>query len=268
MKPTEIHFLFGFSRSGTSIVMSYLRGHEQIETGYEEPNHLWRLMGHMSWFSGYQDNIGIGKAKIQSITDRSIKGFVESFYGGICEETGKPKVVLKHPWLIPYVDGLIRIFPDSKFIILLRHPYDVIASVLDFTKNDDMANEMFYGGELLPIIELYKNHMQKLLEEKEKYTNKFLMIRFEDFVNKPGITLNKVFEFLGIPTTEKEMREILHGKRVVKTARVLEDLKIKKPKRKFLSLSLDKQKIIVKNLNKITRELGYGDMNEILKKEK
>ena len=263
----EINFLLGFSRSGTSIVMSYLRAHSQIETGYEEPNHLWRLMGHLKYKEDYAKNLNVPGKYIQGITDKSIRIFVETFYAGLSSRTGKRRIVLKHPWLVPYINDIYRIFPDAKFIILWRHPYDVIASTMDFAKNDNVAKEMF-GTKLSPIVSKYKRHVEFLFKFSKKHDyNKVLNVKFEDFIKTPKQTLAIMFDFLGAGTDSEELLDISNGKGVVKTARVLDNLKIITPKRKFFEMSSKHQGAIAKSLSKYAHRLGYDTMTDIMRDE-
>jgi hypothetical protein len=174
-------------------------------------------------------------------------------------------MVLKHPWLVPHIIKLKRIFPKSKIIIIWRHPYDVIASTLDFVKNDKIANSMF-GTKLKDIIQLYKNHINILLNEKDN--NNVLNIRFEDFIQHTNLELEKCFDFLGVPVDDAEMYKIVNGDKIIRTARVLDDVVINKPKRKFFTLKTNQQKMIVKHLNNYAQKLGYDTMKEILKDDK
>lgn len=259
----NINFLLGFSRSGTSILMSYLRGNKKIETGYEEPNHLWRLMSHLKWEEEYEDYLNVKPGMLQDITDKAIRNFTETFYNGLTDATGRSTVILKHPWLVPYVFDLDRIFPNAKFLFLWRHPYNVIASTLDFAKKDNIANKMF-GVKLGRIIKLYKKHVDKLFEINKKYsTEKILNVRYEDFIKTPKQELKKIFDFFGVVST-KELNDIIAVKSQVKTARVLETLELVKPKEKFLKLNKKQQALIISNLESYANRLGYDNKRKLM----
>jgi len=260
----DINFLLGFSRSGTSIFMSYLRSHPEIETGFEEPNHLWRIMTHKNWKKQYEKDFNINEKFLQRISDKATRKFVQSFYGDLCRKTGKSSVILKHPWLVPHVHNLERCFPTAKFIFIRRHPYDVIASVLDFADTDKIANSMF-GEKLRPIIDLYVSHVAYLEEAKNRYPEKILSVKFEGFIKTPERVLADCFKFCGLSTPN--MKQVLK-KGPVRTARVLDKTKLSKPHNKFSWLSLPVQKAIVRNLRQHAMNLGYDPRLEVLTQNK
>ncbi|MFC3285500.1 sulfotransferase family protein [Litchfieldella rifensis] len=41
------------------------------------------------------------------------------------------KPIVKEPWLTYFYDDLVRLFPDSRYIMVMRHPLDTIRSVLN-----------------------------------------------------------------------------------------------------------------------------------------
>jgi len=260
----NIDFLLGFSRSGTSIFMSYLRAHPEIETGYEEPNHLWRIMTHKNWKKQYKSEFNIGEDFLQKVSDKATRKFVQSFYSDLCKKTNRNHVVLKHPWLVPHVHDLERAFPQSKFIFIWRHPYDVIASVIDFAETDKIAGSMF-GDKLRPILDMYIDHIEYLDEAKSRYPEKILSVKFETFLRQPRKVLTNCFKFLGLDVPDLD-NAIKEG--VVRTARVLDNTVIKTPANKFEWLSDQTQKAIVKSLRGHATRQGYDERLEVMMRHK
>lgn len=257
-----IHFLLGFSRSGTSIIMTYLRAHPAIETGYEEPNHLFRLLTSINWSEAHEDELGISEEELERITERAINRFINVFYKELAKTTEKKVVVLKHPWLNVYIKNLIRIFPKAKVGILLRHPYDVIASCADFRDFDSMAEKMF-PKDLDKLISLYLRHTKALLNVQRQAEKRIALLKFEDFIAKPDWFLRSFFNFIGVAADADTVDFILKAgdkDSLAFTARVLETTQIFKPEKKFIRMSKEDQLKIRRRLFPMVKRLNYSDV--------
>jgi len=261
-----IHFLLGFSRSGTSLVMTYLRGHSSIETGYEEPNHLYRLMTSVKWEDDYASELGIEKEELQNMLASSISLFTQHFYKELCKKTNKKLAVLKHPWLNPHAPKLAQIFPEAKFIILLRHPYDVIASCIDFRTYDASASSMFPAN-LNKLIHLYLKHMKTLLNfQRVCGKDRILFVRFEDFLKSPRTFLQEIFTFLGVKSQDSFTTQLIHQAKndlLPLVGRVLITSNIVQPEKKFFNLTNAEKQKIRGTLKPFLPTLGYDDYQNV-----
>lgn len=89
-----------------------------------------------------------------------------------------------------YVDRLKKLFPDSKFIYILRDYRDNFHSV----KNVDFE---------VPIVSLvvykWKYFYRKAIQASKRYPESFYFIRYEDLVTDPHLHFSKICEFLNIP---------------------------------------------------------------------
>jgi hypothetical protein len=89
-----------------------------------------------------------------------------------------------------YTERLLKIFPDAKFIYILRDYRDNFQSV----KNVDFE---------LPIVSLvvfkWKYFYKKALQASEKHPGLFYFIRYEDLVSNPEDNMRKICDFLDIP---------------------------------------------------------------------
>jgi len=96
----------------------------------------------------------------------------------------------KNPGYSIYYDRLKKIFPDAKFIYILRDYRDNFHSV----KNVDFE---------LPIVSVvvykWKYFYKRALEAARKYPESFYLLRYEDLVSEPEPQLRGVCEFLGLP---------------------------------------------------------------------
>lgn len=92
-----------------------------------------------------------------------------------------------------YADELLELFPEMKFLNVVRDPRAQIASmnkaiIHDF---DSILNSI-----------TWVNACSKAKEIIDKHPDKVLTIRFEDFITHEGDIMNKICEFFGIEYTD------------------------------------------------------------------
>ncbi len=96
----------------------------------------------------------------------------------------------KNPVYATYTPELLKLFPDSKFIHLVRDPRDNIISL----KNVD-----FEGPFTALLAYRWVHSARKLFHIKKKYPGKFYTIRYEDLVTEPQRYYREMCDFLSIP---------------------------------------------------------------------
>ena len=102
----------------------------------------------------------------------------------------------KMPLNLVHVGEILRFFPNAKFILALRHPYDCVLSCFmqNFMLNHAMANFL----NLDDTLKLYDLTMSLW----KKYTNVFKidhhLIRYEDVVSNFKKTIGDLLKFLNV----------------------------------------------------------------------
>jgi hypothetical protein len=96
----------------------------------------------------------------------------------------------KNPVYATYTPELLKLFPDSKFIHLIRDPRDNIISL----KNVD-----FEGPFTALLAYRWEHSARKLYHIKKKHPGKFYTIRYEDLVSEPTKYYREMCDFLSIP---------------------------------------------------------------------
>jgi hypothetical protein len=96
----------------------------------------------------------------------------------------------KNPGYSIYPDRLKEIFPDARFIYILRDYRDNFHSI----KNIDFE---------LPIVSVvvykWKHFYKKALQASKKYPDSYRIVRYEDLVDEPEKNLVSLCEFLNLP---------------------------------------------------------------------
>lgn len=190
----QINFILSFVRSGSTILMGLCREHPDIETDVVEPNFLFQLLEKTYLPMHVYPSIGVPEEKISRILEKGIAACTREYYKGLCSWTGKKDVVIKHPYLTKHIYRLGGIFPEAKFLVLVRHPYDVIASTFDFAQNVESAAKIFGKNNLRKILDMYSNWMSGI---NTALGDRKVIMKFEDLLDNPANFLEKTFNFFG-----------------------------------------------------------------------
>lgn len=126
-------FIIGIGRSGSTILGKILSMHRSI--GFlNEPKAIWYTVDPRDDVNGHFHQ---GKAFFRfsenDATPQKIK-FAHNIFGFYSYLTGSRRILDKNPeslYRIPYIR---RIFPDAKFILLIRDGWDTITSIITWSR--------------------------------------------------------------------------------------------------------------------------------------
>lgn len=209
-----VFFIIGRPRTGTTLLQSLFDAHSNVVIPWEcqfvlnlypaygkithwNKELLMRFFADLvkQWqFSSW--NIDHEKLKTGLLTCEG-----ECAYRDVCQVVylnfisfyPKEKVSLigdkNHGYTI-YTDRLLKLYPEAKFIYILR----------DYRDNFDSVKRVDFE---VPIVSLvvykWKYFYKKTLEAAKKHPDAFLFLRYEDLVTEPERYFRKVSDFLGIP---------------------------------------------------------------------
>ena len=187
-------FLAGHHRSGTSLLHEIIREHPLISgfsnTGVpeDEGQHLQKVFKPAKAFGGpgkYIFNQNSRMTEDHSLaTDRSSEKIMvqwEKHYDASCEH-----YIEKSPPNLIRTRFLQKLFPNSKFIVILRHPLAVSFATQKWSKTSikSLIDHTLLG------YEIFMNDMD--------YLNNVYVLRYEDFVASAQDEINKVYDFLNL----------------------------------------------------------------------
>jgi len=113
-------------------------------------------------------------------------------YANYAQVQGKFDVVAlgdKNPHYCLFLPQLIDLFPDAKFIHVVRDFRDNILSYQNVSFDTSNTSALAYR---------WKRYNAEILKSSEKYFEQFILLRYEDLLTKPRISLERVCHFLGI----------------------------------------------------------------------
>jgi hypothetical protein len=118
------------------------------------------------------------------------------------EHHGK-RLILKNPPNSTRIKELLELFPDAKFIHIIRNPYKVYLSTKKMRTKvlDKLALQDAYEDDIEnQVINNYIRLMNSFFKQKDKIPNKnYIEIRYEDLVSEPLKQVKMIYEKLSLP---------------------------------------------------------------------
>jgi len=188
-------FLIGFPRSGTTLLDTILRSHSKINVVEEQP-----LIIKM------REELGVSKtiSEIEMIDDDLAKKLSNVYFVELEKRIQLPNDVLlidKLPLNILSIPLIIKVFPEAKFILALRHPLDCVLScwMQNFKLNPAMANMV----DLDRTVDFYCTVMTMLELCRQRYQIDIHPIRYEDLVVDFTKNISELLAFLNLSWEEQ-----------------------------------------------------------------
>ncbi|MDH3285720.1 MAG: sulfotransferase, partial [Acidobacteriota bacterium] len=94
----------------------------------------------------------------------------------------------------PFIADL---FPDARYIHLIRHPQGVLGSFEKAVRDWPFVPD-YWKTSREELFESWAKHEEWVLQNKEEAPGRVETVRMEDLVVKPIETMERVFEFLGL----------------------------------------------------------------------
>lgn len=189
-------FLVGFPRSGTTLLDQILDGHKQLQVMEENPAMAAVRARVEAMPGGYPNALaGLKDADIKTLRD-IYKGHVEQFL----EKQPGTTLIDKLPLNIINIPLIVRLFPDARFILALRHPLDVVMSnfMQFFQLNDATSHFMTIEGTAT----LYGQIMNFWLRCAEVLDLNFHTTKYEDLVTDMEGEARSLLAFLAVDWDE------------------------------------------------------------------
>jgi len=199
----RLAFVISAPRSGSTLLARMLGAHPAIHTRSEP--HLLTPLAHLGWYdrvdeapydavqsaqalAGVIDALPGGEADYVE----AVRAFADRIYAGLMHGRDEALFVDKTPAYALVLPFITRVFPDSRYIVLTRHPCAIHVSYADsFFEGDDDAALGFN-----PILGRYVPAIARFLREPPPGA---LHVRYEDLVADPDAELRRIFEHLDLP---------------------------------------------------------------------
>ena len=194
-------FIISQPKAGSTLLQRILAGHPDIQTSAEtwlmlHPVYGLRKRGivtnyNANWaatgVSEFLDNYADGKETYME----GIRSFAETIYGRVLEKHGKKIFLDKTPRYTMIIDELYELFPEAKYVILIRNPLAILKSELHTYVGDDWNVLSRFAPDLV-------DAPHRLVEARQLLGNAAFELRYEDLVSEPEDTVSRLCSFLGI----------------------------------------------------------------------
>jgi len=230
-------FILGTGRSGSTILSKILSLHKDI--GFlNEPKALWHsIFKYEDLIGNYSLDTAYYRLDEKKVNEKIIL-YAHRLYGAYLCAICSKRVLDKYPEMIFRVPFLKTIFPDSKFLLLIRNGSDTCSSIEKWSKSHKMTskNELhnWWGNnnrkwdllieqivsedpdlkKNISVIRNLDNQMDMAAVEWivtireglnliSEYHDQIHVIRFEDLVSNPKKTLSEILNYCELPQDEK-----------------------------------------------------------------
>lgn len=186
-------FLVGFPRSGTTLLDTILRSHPAVEVVEEKPT-VSKLINYINEMSNG------GLKSLEKIDEKQIEKAQNVYFDFLDTqiENKDAKVYIdKLPLNMIHAGEIVRIFPNSKFVFSVRHPYDCVLSCFmqDFELNDAMANFL----DIRDSAQLYNSVMQLWFQYISIFKIRHHQVKYESLISNFKKTTESTLTFLELP---------------------------------------------------------------------
>ncbi len=218
----DIHFIIGPGRSGTTLLALTLNQHPNcISTPelkhliyfYKKYKNITTISNELlSDLQSYFEVVGVTKKNIlfniednfflkdltigQALTySQLIKLIYLGFFKSVKDINQVTCIVDKNPFYTFHTDKILDIFPKAKFITVIRDYRAFVLSNRQSQKPFISVKSVSYYAYA------WKFHANKLIEIKEKYPEKILVIKYEDLVTSKETEIAKIFKHIQLSYT-------------------------------------------------------------------
>jgi hypothetical protein len=206
-------FILGVPRSGTTLLRTILDSHPHLAVGPECP-WIAGSYGEVVSFRVLFDSLvndrhgpvrnfaGVSEADVSVALGEAISRILNSYAAA----KGKKRWLEKTPNHITEIPLLTKLFPQSKYIHIIRDGRDVACS--SFKERENWGKDLSNRGErvsntLLNALQRWCAWIRQFEKWQEEYELDTCQIRYEDLVRDPRAVLGKVLDFIEEPWSDE-----------------------------------------------------------------
>ena len=197
----ETVFVGGVPRSGTTLVRAMLDAHPDVRCG-EETRVIPRIISMRSRWSKSQKESN--RLKEAGLSEFTLDSATRAFISEIILNHGKLSRYLcnKDPLVLNYMPELSRIFPRSKFLLMVRDGRAVAYSIVSRNVTISSVDSKSYMSAAL----FWNKVVQRMSTECVNHRDRCVMVHYEDLVSDPRKWMTSTLKFLGIPWHENVLK--------------------------------------------------------------
>lgn len=188
-KPQQILLVGGAMRSGTTVIHRALCTARNSNPYISESWFLHDLLNLYKWnLSRYEVRHADQFGDVRNFSEL-IKFNFQYYVNIVSAKYGDPEVlILKHPELTRHFIEIGAMFPQIRFLAIVRDPRDVIASMKDVAakhRKDGVVSPQSRLTRIEDYCRQYASYYDRLLRQPERLGRRLSFLRYEDAMRDP-----------------------------------------------------------------------------------
>ena len=199
--PAEVVFVVSQPRAGSTLLQTILSGHPQVTA----PGETWLMLPLVHAISGARRDVQspydgyLAEHAVNLFAQNHLQGGIgelhteiglaaSRIFASAREKAGAQVLVDKTPRYYWIIDDLLRMIPNSRVILLVRHPLAVLSSIIQTWSRSTLAP-----------------HLADLLEAPARLANamsygddRIHTVHYEQLVADPEATIKRIQEAIGL----------------------------------------------------------------------
>lgn len=200
-------FVVGFPRSGTTLVEQMLDAHPQLQSMDERP--------YLTILSDQLETHGIRvPGELDRLTQAECDELRKGYLMLACARIRRnwdASLVDKNPLNMLQVPLIHRIFPNARFVLMLRHPCDVLLS--NYMQNYRSAVLMAASLDLTSLARSYVEAFEYWFHHVGLLHPSVHTIRYEELVADPAGQVDRLARYLGLDSSAPMLRVTEHARK-------------------------------------------------------
>ncbi len=255
----------GAMRSGTTVIHRALCTASNSNPYISESWFLHDLFNLFHWNMQrfevrHQDQFGEPKELA-----RLIRLNLDYYVQMVSTRYGNPEVIiLKHPELTHHFRTIKQLAPEIKFLVIVRDPRDVIASIKNVNARHRENGTWSPHGTLTTteqFCDFYASYYNSVFAQRADYGSSLMFVRYEDVVSKPVETFAHISAFSGATYAGDAMTKFTDEHAQAKN--FTKDLRLKDPLSGAYWSEMYTKDLSTESIGKYVQSLDAKEVEEI-----
>lgn len=217
-------FILTTARSGSTVLRYLLDAHPELACPVETGIPQLSVQLACTWAGILGVSLPAGQKRfsaevVPELAASEVRRTIDSIMQHCLATRNKQRFCDKSLGSARFAELLTRLYPEAKFICLVRHSMDFIMSAVQacpWGPSGYGFDEYVAGGSgnmVLTLARYWVDHTSAIVSVALQDPQRCFVVRYEDLVTSPEFIAGKLFEFIGVPPRPGISQECLHVKR-------------------------------------------------------